>query len=119
MSTYPEAYIDYLIEFHGSRDFFECHEIMEDFWKEHTEPHWLTLIQLAVAVYHERQNNLAGSLRMYKKVYQYLENKESQQLEQLGIDTKELKRLVRERINGIENQFKYQPFNLPIKISLF
>lgn len=31
---YPEAYIEYLAEFHGSRDYFECHELLEEHWKK-------------------------------------------------------------------------------------
>jgi predicted metal-dependent hydrolase len=29
---YPQAYVAYLAEFYGSRNFFECHEIMEEYW---------------------------------------------------------------------------------------
>ncbi|WP_218197281.1 DUF309 domain-containing protein, partial [Pseudomonas sp. 2995-1] len=64
--NYPDAYIEYLIEFHGTRDYFECHEIMEEYWKKNKEKHWHTLIQLAVAIYHERQHNYDGSLRLYR-----------------------------------------------------
>ena len=35
MTQYPEAYTDYLCYFHGARDYFECHEVMEEYWKEH------------------------------------------------------------------------------------
>lgn len=56
MPIYSESYIDYLIHFQATRDYFECHEIMEEYWLENDrDKKWLTLIQLAVAVYHERQ----------------------------------------------------------------
>ena len=32
--VYPEAYIEYLMYFHGNRDYFECHEVLEEYWKE-------------------------------------------------------------------------------------
>ncbi|WP_371919095.1 DUF309 domain-containing protein, partial [Pseudomonas sp. 2822-15] len=41
---------------------------MEEYWKKNKEKHWHTLIQLAVAIYHERQHNYDGSLRLYRKV---------------------------------------------------
>lgn len=31
---YPEAYVAFLHEFHTTRDYFECHEILEEYWKE-------------------------------------------------------------------------------------
>lgn len=113
MSTYPKPYIDYLVEFHGTRDFFECHEIMEEFWKEQPDSHWLTLIQLAVAVYHERQNNFNGSLRMYEKVIKFLE-KNNGSMEQLAIDANALSELVKQRVENIHNRKNYETFTIPI-----
>ncbi|MDQ0257704.1 putative metal-dependent hydrolase [Evansella vedderi] len=113
MTKYPKAYVDYLIEFHGTRDLFECHEIMEEYWKENGEKQWLVLIQLAVAVYHERQKNFPGSLRLYKKVLNFLKNDKKSFLE-LGIDSDVLEELVIKRIENMEKGVSYRPFNLPI-----
>ena len=68
---YPKAYILYLVHFHGDRDYFECHEILEEHWKE-MDPkdrmsHWVGLIQIAVAVYHERRENRQGAIRTLTK----------------------------------------------------
>ncbi|WP_460291943.1 DUF309 domain-containing protein, partial [Bacillus cereus] len=30
---YPTEYIQFLIHFHGDYDYFECHEILEEYWK--------------------------------------------------------------------------------------
>ncbi|MCD2486520.1 DUF309 domain-containing protein, partial [Staphylococcus aureus] len=50
---YPKAYIDYLVEFHATRDYFECHEILEEYWKEDPpkkrKRYWVGFIELAVA----------------------------------------------------------------------
>lgn len=68
--TEKYALIDYLVEFHASRDFFECHEIMEEYWKskenEDYAQFWLALIQLAVGQYHDRRTNVKGAKRMYE-----------------------------------------------------
>ena len=111
---YEEAYLDYLIHFHASRDYFECHEIMEEHWLAHErDVKWLTLIQLAVAVYHERQCNWSGSLRLYERTLTHLTN-HPQILIDLGIDEYILLEHVKERIRRVKNREAYEPFNLPL-----
>ncbi|MCY9515866.1 DUF309 domain-containing protein [Paenibacillus apiarius] len=65
---YPKPYIEYLLHFHGSRDWFECHEIMEELWKAEPSAErkqwWLALVQIAVGLYHERRGNMAGAIKM-------------------------------------------------------
>lgn len=114
MVKYHEAYLDYLVQFHAARDYFECHEIMEDHWLESgREVRWLALIQLAVAVYHERQRNWSGSYRLYERTQQHiLENPAV--LESLAIDEQKLLDLVEERIERIKLKSDYEPFNLPL-----
>lgn len=69
MRSYPASYIAYLVHFHATRDYFECHELLEEYWKEHPEDGladlWVGLIQLAVGQYHERRGNRRGAGRMY------------------------------------------------------
>ncbi|GIQ67662.1 DUF309 domain-containing protein [Xylanibacillus composti] len=69
--NYPKAYVDYLVYFHAARDYFECHEVMEEYWKEHPDDPlkevWHVCIQLAVTAYHERRGNFAGALKMLKQ----------------------------------------------------
>ncbi len=68
MHAYPQAYIDYLVYFHGARDYFECHEVMEAYWKEQLhDPQrafHVALIQIAVSLYHQRRGNFAGASKM-------------------------------------------------------
>ncbi len=65
---YPKAYVAFLHEFHTTRDYFECHEILEEFWKEdppdQRKKYWVGLIQLAVALYHQRRGNGKGAKRL-------------------------------------------------------
>jgi Uncharacterized conserved protein len=85
--SYPSAYVSYLVQFNGTRDFFECHELLEEYWKEHPGDSraaiWVGLIQLAVGQYHERRGNLKGSVKMYEKA---LEKLDQPSLEELGLD---------------------------------
>ncbi|WP_187254644.1 DUF309 domain-containing protein [Alkalicoccus halolimnae] len=111
---YPDEYKEFLIEFHSTRDYFECHEILEEYWLEQNrEKKWLTLIQLAVAVYHERQKNFKGSMRLYKKVLKHMEN-ESGLLEDLSIDEDTLISLIHKRMYNIQVNGDYSPMNLPL-----
>lgn len=87
MRQYPEAYMQFLVHFHGTRDYFECHEMMEAHWKRETAPAlrsaWLCLIQTAVAAYHERRNNKAGADKMWNNA---LRNANPAVLAELGLD---------------------------------
>lgn len=91
-SSYPDEYIQYLAEYYGSRDYFECHEIMEEYWKEHPESPlvgcWLVLIRIAVALYHARRGNRSGALKLMGKAAQ---EADAGQLDEIGIDGAKLK----------------------------
>lgn len=114
---YPKAYILYLVHFHGDRDYFECHEILEEYWK-HVAPkdrnsHWVGLIQIAVALYHERRKNKPGAGRTITKAINNLNNNRYE-LTQLGLDIDKLFILlneIKERINTCQ---PYESINLPL-----
>jgi len=86
-NRYAEAYIKFLVHFHGDRDYFECHEVLEDYWKEHPEsPYsitWVGLIQSAVAMYHYRRGNIAGAVKLFTGA---LEKFREEDFQELGID---------------------------------
>ncbi|WP_349407623.1 DUF309 domain-containing protein [Pseudalkalibacillus sp. SCS-8] len=115
---YPKPYIDYLVHFHGLRDYFECHEILEEHWKsvpeDQAKKHWVGLIQIAVSLYHQRRKNYSGALRMMTSAANIIE-KEQSEIEALGLDVDVLLLKLQERIVEIENQQPYESFNLPIK----
>lgn len=103
MRQTPAAIIEYLIHYHGSRDFFECHEILEEYWKRHANAAnadtLVGLIQVAVGVYHERRGNTAGAVKMLRSSLAKLD---PQQLQELGLDGVLLKERVRQRAEAIE-----------------
>ncbi|WP_442604008.1 DUF309 domain-containing protein [Paenibacillus sp. KN14-4R] len=114
---YPQAYIDYLIYFHADRDFFECHEVLEEYWKEHpSDPFsetWVGLIQVAVGLYHHRRGNLAGARKMLGSS---LLRMHTDHIEKLGLDMK----LLAQRISHITDRLQvsdlvdYEDMDLPI-----
>ncbi len=119
---YPQPYIEYLIEFHGTRDYFECHEIMEEFWKENIEDEhrhlWLGLIQIAVGLYHHRTGNVNGALKMMSGALKQLSQIDGSII---AIDREPLVDLISNRIaqlstnTGTPEKFaSYTDFNLPL-----
>lgn len=88
---YPSEYIDYLAVYFGSRDYFECHEIMEEYWKEHPQsPYaicWLVLIRIPVALYHARRGNWPGAIKLMSKA---AEEADAELFDQLGMDGQQL-----------------------------
>jgi predicted metal-dependent hydrolase len=114
---YPQAYIEYLVHFHGTRDLFECHEVLEEYWKEHPEDPlakvWVGLIQVAVSLYHHRRGNVPGAIKMMKSAVQILESR-MESLTQLGLDSTLLLKQLTERIEAMQAQKAYVDLNLPI-----
>jgi uncharacterized protein len=115
---YPKEYIQYLVYFHSLRDYFECHEVLEEFWK--SEPkhkrkkYWVGLIQIAVGLYHHRRKNFSGALRMLSSAKTIIhEHKED--VEKLGLDVPNLLNLLDQRIKEVQSSEVYTSFNLPLK----
>lgn len=96
--NYPQAYIDYLVHLHAGRDFFECHEILEDYWREEQNPDlkklWHGMIQIAVALYHERRGNVSGALKVLQRALKHVDYPD---LDRIGIDGEELLLQLNER----------------------
>jgi predicted metal-dependent hydrolase len=114
---YPEAYIAFLAHFHGDRDYFECHELLEEYWKEHPQsPYrhtWVCLIQSAVGMYHYRRGNIAGarkSLEGSLRLFRALE------LSELGINAMVWRERLTAVLAGLQSvdEIPYQDINIPL-----
>ena len=114
---YSEDYINYLVHFHGLRDYFECHEILEEHWKK--EPrgkrklHWVGLIQIAVGLYHHRRGNFAGAGRMIANA-ERISAQERNELENLSINVDQLLKMLAHEYQLIEEKSPYIGFEIPI-----
>ncbi len=56
-------------------EFFQCHDVLEDFWGELTcpeKPMFQGLIQAAVALFHFEEGNLGGARKMFASCRVYL-----------------------------------------------
>ena len=114
---FEQALIEYLIEFHAKRDYFECHEVLEERWKEdlkeNRQLYWVALIQVAVGAYHYRRENWSGAKKMFERVILKIKATE-EQLEQLGIQVTMLIPLIQDQIDRIEKKVPYESINLPL-----
>ncbi|MEK3881358.1 DUF309 domain-containing protein [Paenibacillus sp. PL2-23] len=108
---YPDAYIAYLVEFHATRDYFECHELLEEYWKNHADDGlgdlWVGLIQTAVGQYHERRGNRRGAAKMYRQAAAKLSDLP---LEAFGIDSFSLLRQLEERLAVCQSEPGERPY---------
>ncbi|XEC92614.1 DUF309 domain-containing protein [Paenibacillus tarimensis] len=113
-NVYPPQLIDYLVEFNGTRDYFECHEIMEEYWKERgmdADPLsslWIGLIQVAVGQYHHRRGNRAGAQKMLGKA---LDNLKRDHLASIGLGGEELLQIIEKKV---EEELPFSDFDIPL-----
>ncbi|WP_232698437.1 DUF309 domain-containing protein [Brevibacillus daliensis] len=114
---YPKAYLTYLVHFHTDRDYFECHEILEEYWKslpkENRSPTWVCLIQIAVGLYHHRCGNMAGANKMIHSALLIAEDRR-EELEHLGLDVQKLTGQLQMRIDEVQHDAPYHSMDLPI-----
>jgi|688.fasta_scaffold529647_2 predicted metal-dependent hydrolase len=67
LSPEHEQKFQHGIELFNKREFFDCHEVLEEVWKHQPEPErQLTqgIIQIAVAYYHALRGNSAGAIKL-------------------------------------------------------
>lgn len=104
---YEELYVSYLIYFNRDQDYFECHEVLEELWlHDNRNPLYKGLLQVAVGLYHFRNSNIIGGMKMMHSA--------ADQLEQypplsLGIQLGSLVNQVRSYAEQLE-RFVEQPF---------
>ncbi len=114
---YPQEYIEFLIHFHGDRDYFECHEILEEYWKQsdpgNKDSIWVGLILVAVSTYHHRRGNFNGAKRTLEKALRIFEM-HAHFLSKLGINGPDLLNLLNDRLLAMETRQAYSSFSLPI-----
>lgn len=69
-----ERYLKFF-ELFNERDFYECHEVLEDLWMEtigDERPYYQGLIQTATAFYHLENGNAAGARKLFTTGLDYL-----------------------------------------------
>lgn len=74
MRGYEHLYVAFVYYFNVERDYFECHEVMEELWlEEGRNPLFQGLLQVAVGLYHHRNGNVSGSIKLFRQAIAKLE----------------------------------------------
>jgi uncharacterized protein len=113
----PAAFEKYLYHFHVDRDYFECHEILEEYWKEHTDQQknsiWVGFILLAVSNYHHRRNNFAGATRTLEKAISIFKIQKAS-ISNLGLIENQFFELIESHLLNVRMNKPYLSYSLPI-----
>ncbi|WP_339264079.1 DUF309 domain-containing protein [Solibacillus sp. FSL W7-1472] len=110
-------FIDYCAYFNGNNDYFECHEVLEEYWKEFAPKEKLHplvgYVQLATGMYHWRRSNVTGAARIIEKAILNFElNRNSEFFE--FIDLKQLLLIMKNQHRKIQENESFKHFKLPI-----
>jgi predicted metal-dependent hydrolase len=88
--NYDRLYVAFLYYFNEARDYFECHEVMEELWLEEGRNRlYQGLLQVAVGLYHHHNGNICGSIKLFTAA---LEKIDPYPCDSLGIDLEKLKK---------------------------
>lgn len=119
MMVHQTLYQKFLYEFHTTRDYFECHELLEELWKKTAEKSLnkihpiVVLLQLSVSCYHWRRKNNAGAKKLLKCAITKFDALHGA-FEPYGIDEEKLFTLIQKILIEIDNNSTYKDFNLPL-----
>ncbi|WP_309120190.1 DUF309 domain-containing protein [Paenibacillus sp.] len=114
--AYDPLYVAFVAYFNRERDYFECHEVMEQLWLEEArDPLYQGLLQVAVGLYHHRNGNIDGGVKLLSAAIRKLEGNEAIvlgiRLDRLLTDAKShLERLLRHE----ETPFPFQDLDIDI-----
>lgn len=113
---YDPLYVQFIHYFNIERDYFECHEVMEELWlEEGRDPVYQGLLQVAVGLYHDANGNRNGAIKLFA---QALDKLEGVQDERLGIDLEKLvndSRTYYRKLNRALDE-PFEPYDLDIVI---
>lgn len=64
-NPYPQLYVQFFYHFNIDRDYFECHEVLEELWLDRgRERFYQGLLQVAVGLHHARNENINGARKI-------------------------------------------------------
>lgn len=116
MTGYDRRYVEFLYYFNVRRDYFECHEVLEELWLEEGRNLLLQgLLQVAVGLYHYRNGNVSGAIKLFAAAVDKLAGYPA---DALGIDLNRLLADVREYREKLErlNKAPFDFYDLDIVI---
>ncbi|EPD53213.1 DUF309 domain-containing protein [Paenisporosarcina sp. FSL H8-0542] len=113
-------FVQFVIYFNEHEDFFECHEVLEEYWKEiapKDKTHPLTAwILLSTGMYHWRRGNFNGAKRSLAKSYDRFHLNGTSAFYE-GINFSRLIVNLEQSLESIENNTSFQPFKIQVDSS--
>lgn len=105
---YHRLYIEFLYFFNIERDYYECHEVMEEYWMSEGKNRLLqALLQVAVGLHHFRNGNVRGAVKLLE---QAMEKHDDYWDGALGIDKHRLFTEVKEYLERL-HRYNDSPFS--------
>jgi predicted metal-dependent hydrolase len=116
MQDYDRLYVEFIFYFNIRRDYFECHEVMEELWlEEGRKPLYQGLLQIAVGLYHHWNGNVGGSIKLFSQGIDKLQHFPSPTL---GIDLPKLvdesRIYVQKLLNMADEPFEFYDLNIDL-----
>ena len=72
--VYDEKFVHFVVLFNYDRDYFECHEVMEELWLEEGRNRFYQgLLQAAVGLHHWHNDNVTGAVKLFTAALEKLE----------------------------------------------
>ena len=121
---YHPLFLQFIVYFNDNQDYFECHEVLEEYWKEQenfSKDHPLTgYILMSTGLYHWRRGNIAGASRTLQKAitrFRQMPIQFGDYLEEVAVD--EIIDNLENCLECIESGDDFYTFQLPISPELY
>jgi len=86
---YDPKFVRFLVLFNRDRDYYECHDVMEELWlEEGRDRFWQGLLQVAVGLHHYGNANYTGAVKLLRAALEKLDGCADGKA---GIDVKRLR----------------------------
>lgn len=98
---YDRLYIQFIKLFNEERDYYQCHDVMEELWlEEGRKPLLQGLLQVAVGLHHFQNDNRPGAIKLLTAALQKLDAYPDIIL---GIDLQQLRNDSEETLDKLHN----------------
>ncbi|RED56238.1 DUF309 domain-containing protein [Cohnella lupini] len=103
-----QRFVAFILYFNRDRDYYECHEVMEELWLEEGRSSLLQgLLQAAVGLHHWDNGNRSGAVMLMNAAQDKLQGYEDVVL---GLDLVDLKKNLSESLKAIARSPDTAPF---------
>lgn len=112
-------FVKFIVYFNENQDYFECHEVLEEYWKslsDSTKDHLLTAyILLSTGMYHFRRGNNIGARKTLQKAYTKMMTHSENFPDFIdGIDFNHLCNNLEHTINRLDENKPFKSFQIQI-----